>query len=141
MISHPAGIPTDSASSTAVAILRWRGLNQPDRRAYSFLADGETHEECVTYGALDRQARAIGAQLQSLAGPGERVLLLLPPGLDYLAALFGGLYAGLVGVPAPAPHPDHGAPALRDLAQAFQPAVALTTAPLLPVVEHALAPS
>src|SRR5437764_14306984 len=124
MISQTAGIPTDSASSAAVDILRWRGLNQPDRRAYSFLADGETHEECVTYGELDRRARAIAAQLQSLAAPGERVLLLLPPGLDYLAALFGCLYAGLVGVPAQAPPPDHSVRSLQDLAQAFQPAVA-----------------
>ena len=34
------------------------------------------------------------------APPGERVLLLYPPGLEYVAALFGCLYAGAVAVPA-----------------------------------------
>ena len=51
--------------STLVELLRWRALHQPDQLAYTFLLDGESSEATFTYGELDRQARAIGAWLQS----------------------------------------------------------------------------
>src|SRR5215469_9275702 len=89
--------------STLVEILRWRALQQPDRLAYTFLEDGETEEAHLTYGDLDRQARAIGALLQGLGTYGERALLLYPPGLEFIAGFFGCLYAGMVGVPANPP--------------------------------------
>ena len=40
-------------------ILRWRAFHRPDQVAYIFLVDGETEEVSLTYGELDRQARAI----------------------------------------------------------------------------------
>ncbi len=49
---------------------------------------------------LDRRARAIAASLQEAARPDDRVLLLLPSDLDFVAAFFGCLYAGVVAVPA-----------------------------------------
>src|SRR5215510_15664897 len=64
--------------STLTELLRWRALEQPERLAYTFLTDGETEETRLTYGELDRQARAIGAHLQHLRAAGERVLLLYP---------------------------------------------------------------
>src|SRR5438094_3797680 len=92
-------------SSTLVDLLRWRAFHQPDQRAYTFLLDGETEQDDLTYGALDRQARIIGTMLQSVGAVGERVLLLYPPGLDYIAAFFGCLYAGAVAVPCYPPDP------------------------------------
>src|SRR5579859_4972793 len=89
--------------STLVELLRWRAFDQPDQKAYIFLADGE-EEYSLTYGELDRQSRAIGALLQRLDAMGERVLLLYPPGLDYISAFFGCLYAGSIAVPAYPPH-------------------------------------
>ena len=92
-----------------VALLCQRAQAQPDRRAYIFLSDGETVEATFSYSELDQRARAIGARLQSSVGVGERVLLLYQPGLEYIAAFFGCLYAGAVAVPAYPPrrcHPD-----------------------------------
>ena len=86
--------------STLTDLLSWRALEQPERVAYTFLKDGETDEVHLTYGELDRQARAIAAHLQVLGATGERVLLLYPSGLEYIAAFFGCLYAGAVAVPA-----------------------------------------
>src|SRR2546430_901332 len=93
----------DSEFSTLVELLRWRAFVQPDQKAYTFLIDGE-EEHSLTYGELDRQSRAIGGQLQRLDATGERVLLLYPPGLDYIAAFFGCLYAGSIAVTAYPPH-------------------------------------
>ena len=58
---------TPFQSSTLVELLRWRAQHQPERRAYTFLVDGEAEEVSLTYAELDHQARAIGAWLQSWA--------------------------------------------------------------------------
>ena len=84
--------------TTLVDLLRVRALEQPDRNAYTFIKDDE-QEVCWTYGELDRRARSIAASLQTLGAQGERVLLLYPPGLEYIAAFFGCLYAGMIAVP------------------------------------------
>ncbi|MEZ4701132.1 MAG: aminotransferase class I/II-fold pyridoxal phosphate-dependent enzyme [Rhodothermales bacterium] len=86
--------------SSLVDILRWRALHQPDRLAYTFLIDGEIEGDRYTYAELDRRVRSIAARLQQLNAAGERVLLLYPAGLDYIAAFFGCLYAGAIAVPA-----------------------------------------
>jgi acyl-CoA synthetase (AMP-forming)/AMP-acid ligase II len=77
--------------STLVDVLRYRSLHQADQKVFTFLQDGETEEHHLTYKQLDRQARAIGASLQSLGARGERALLLYPPGLDFITAFFGCL--------------------------------------------------
>src|SRR5918996_6114720 len=85
--------------STLVELLRWRALHQPERQAYTFLTDEEQKEVHLTYGELDRRARAIATLLQSRGMMGARALLLHPPGLDYIAALFGCLYAKVIAIP------------------------------------------
>ncbi len=107
-LSAPASLPP-----TLVELLRRRARHEPRRAAYTFLTDGE--EVHLTYGELDRRARAIAALLQEMGAGGERVLLLYPPGLDYIAAFFGCLYAGAVAVPAYPPRLNRSlrAPALH----------------------------
>ena len=83
---------------TLVALLA-RRATEPQRTAYSFLADGEAGRTELTWEQLDRKARAIAALLQKSGATGERVLLLYPPGLEYIEAFFGCLYAGAVAVP------------------------------------------
>src|SRR5215472_12477770 len=95
--------PAGSEWATLVELLLWRASHQPDQKAYTFLTKGEA-ELSLTYAELDRQARAIGATLQRRGAMGERVLLLYPAGLEYLAAFFGCLYAGALAVPAYPPH-------------------------------------
>src|SRR5690349_11535144 len=87
-------------NDSLVALLRRRAEHQPERQAYTFLGDGETGELHLTYAQLDRQARAIASLLQQAGAAGERALLLYPPGIDYIAAFFGCLYAGVVAIPA-----------------------------------------
>jgi amino acid adenylation domain-containing protein len=122
--------PPDPPQSfkTLVELLRWRAERQPNRVAYRFLDDGETAPSELTYQQLDHRARMIAAYLQSLAHGGERVLALYPPGLEYIAAFFGCLYAGVVAVPAYPPRHNRRALRLRTLALDAQAGVALTTA-------------
>ncbi|MGN6282761.1 amino acid adenylation domain-containing protein, partial [Frateuria sp.] len=82
-----------------MALLRDRAASQGDDPAFSFLKDGEVEEAALSYGELDRRARSIAARLQQQATAGDRALLLFPPGLDYICAFFGCLYAGVIAVP------------------------------------------
>jgi len=131
-----------SEPSTLVELLRWRALRQPERRAYTYLIDGEEEESHLTYAELDGQARAIGALLQRCRARGERALLLYPPGLEFVAAFFGCLYGGSIAVPVYPPHParlNQTMPKLQAIASDAQPLVALTTSPILSIVEPMLA--
>ncbi len=103
-----------------------------ERPAYTFLEDRPLRATATrSWAELDRRARAVAASLQALAPPGARVLLALPPGLDFVDAFFGCLYAGAVAVPAPLPrraHHPRGLERLRGIAGDCAPAVVATTA-------------
>jgi len=94
------GRPTEPPTETSLLeILQDRAREEPERLVFCFLEDGETESERLTYADLDRRARAIASALQQLCAPGDRVLLVYPPGLEFIAALFGCFYAGTIAVP------------------------------------------
>lgn len=126
--SECAATDVISAASTLVDVLRRRAATQPSRTAYTFLTDGETDEIVATYGELDRRARAIAARLQAELPAGERVLLLLPTGLEYVAAFFGCLYAGMIAVPAYPPRRNQSLDRIESIVADSEPAVALVSA-------------
>ena len=115
--------------STLVELLRWRANQQPEESIYTFLTDGERQEESYTFAELDRRARIIGASLQEQTQAGERVLLIYPSGLDFIAAFFGCLYAGVIAVPVYPPSAvrnDRSLVKFRAIAQDVQARVVLT---------------
>ncbi len=113
---------------TLVELLRGHAEEDPERRAYTFLADGEVEAARLTYGELDRRARAVAAWLQEVGLQGERALLLYPSGLDFVAAFLGCLYAGVVAVPAYPPRRRRVQPRLLAILGDCAPAAVLTTA-------------
>jgi fatty-acyl-CoA synthase len=81
----------------------------------------------LTWAQLGVRMRAIGARLQRVATRDERVAILAPQGLDYVAGFFAAINAGHIAVPLFAPelpgHAERLDVALRD----SQPSVVLTT--------------
>ena len=69
---------------------------------------------------------------------GERALLLYPPGLDYLTAFFGCLYAGVIAVPAYPPRNQRNTPRIQAIAIDAEAKIALTTETLLPRMQSLL---
>jgi acyl-CoA synthetase (AMP-forming)/AMP-acid ligase II len=124
--------------STIVELLQHRASSQSQTTAFKFLEDGEKETETLTYVELDRQARAIAFQLQALNLSGERALLLYPSGLDYVAAFFGCLYAGVIAVPAYPPQNQRKTPRIQAITQDAEPAIALTTETFLPRMQSLL---
>ncbi len=122
----------EAGVTTVAGLLRARAAERPEQVAFTFLTDGESEGGRLTYGELDRRAAAIAAALAASVAPGERALLLYPPGLDFIAAFFGCLYAGVVAVPAYPPRPnDRSQSRLRAIAQDATPRAALTTEAIL----------
>jgi len=124
--------------STLVELLRYRASNQPERIAYIFLRDGETEEARLTYGELDQNARAIAAHLQSLDAQEERGLLLYPPGLEFISAFFGCLYAGVVAIPAYPPRRNQNLLRLQAIIADSQARFTFTNAALFSSLENQL---
>jgi acyl carrier protein len=131
---------SDLEPATLIDLLGWRTAHQPEREAYTYLGDREAEERSVSYQELERQARSVASRLQNAGvAPGERVLLLYPPGLEYVAAFLGCLYAGVVAVPAYPPRLNRPISRLRTIAADSEASMALTTARILSDLERRLA--
>lgn len=116
-----------SMPRTLVDLLRGNALQEPDMICFYYLFDGEDEIVSMTYGELDRQARRIAASLQSRRAQGQRALLLYPPGLEYITAYFGCLYAGVIAVPAYPPRLNRPVPRIQGIVADSQAEFALTT--------------
>lgn len=90
---------------TLVDMLDYRVGTHADEVIFRSLRGDGSERGTLTFAALQRRARAVAAELREYVVPGDRVVLLVPPGLDYIAAFFGCLYAGAVAVPAYPPNP------------------------------------
>jgi len=116
-------IPADNL----VDILQARASKQPDKVVYTFLVDGESSQVSLTYYQLEQKAKAIATYIQSLCEPQARVLLLFPPGLGFIEAFFGCLYAGVIAVPAYPPRPNRSIERIQSIINSSEPTLALTT--------------
>lgn len=120
---------------TLTNLLRLRAERSPGAELYIFLEDSRDDVgHAMTVGELDTRARAIAVALQELARPGERALLLYPPGLDYIAAFFGCAYAGVIAVPAYPPDParlGRTLPRLISIIESSEASLVLTTSAIL----------
>ncbi len=112
-------------------VLRARAEESPRQQAYTFLGNGEVEAERLLTGELDRRARAIAARLQALGAEGEPTLLLYPPGLDFIAAFFGCLYAKSIAIPSYPPRQNQRQHRIRAIVQDACPRVALTNSKVL----------
>jgi acyl-CoA synthetase (AMP-forming)/AMP-acid ligase II/acyl carrier protein len=124
-------------ASTLVDLLRRRAFQHPDRQVFTFLSDGETSDSHLTYGELDRHARAVGALLEQSTERGSRVLLIFPADLAFIVAFFGCLFGGVIAVPTypPQTRTKRSLEKLRTIVKDVQPSIILTTSSLLSAVE------
>jgi acyl-CoA synthetase (AMP-forming)/AMP-acid ligase II len=120
-----------------IEILRRRAAATPNAVAYRFLSSDQVAE--LTYAELERGVRGVAAMLEGIVRPGERALLVYPPGFAFLYAFFGCLSAGVIAVPVVPPlgrKRQH--PAFLAIARDARPAVLLTLTDLVPLIRAAL---
>jgi acyl-CoA synthetase (AMP-forming)/AMP-acid ligase II len=101
-----------------------------ERPAYRFVdyakdPDGRVVE--LSWNELWSQVRSIGARLQQVTKPGDRVAIVAPHGVDYVAAFFGAVHAGNISVPLFAPTLSGHAERLTAVLADARPTAILTT--------------
>jgi fatty-acyl-CoA synthase len=130
-------LPPDT---TLISLIERNVANVGDSVAYRYLdyarSEGQAVE--VTWAQFGIRLQAIGAHVQQFAGDGDRVAILAPQGIDYVAGFYAAIKAGTIGVPLFAPelpgHAERLETALRD----SEPTVVLTTAAAKDAVENFL---
>jgi acyl-CoA synthetase (AMP-forming)/AMP-acid ligase II len=114
--------------------LRAHADSRPEQLAYRFLRD-ENGSDTLPSGQLERRVRGLTAHLREHAAPGDRGLLLYPPGLEFIEAFLARLAAGISAVPACPPRRNRNAERLRAIVKDAQPRLIRTTDKVLPTVE------
>jgi fatty acid CoA ligase FadD32 len=123
LISFPEG------ASLVKHVERWAKV-RGDRLAYRFL-DFSTERDGVArdlhWADFSARNRAVGARLQQVTQPGDRVAILCPQNLEYLVAFFGTLYSGRIAVPLFDPSEPGHVGRLHAVLDDCSPAAILTT--------------
>lgn len=112
--------------SSLVTLLAKRAETQPDARADIFLSDRGTEEAVLTFRQLHDAAYALAVQLSDIARPGDRAILVFPPGLEFLVAFFGCLIARVIAVPMMMPRRQAARDASAAIMANCEPTIALT---------------
>jgi acyl-CoA synthetase (AMP-forming)/AMP-acid ligase II len=108
-----------------------RARKHPQQLSFRALISEDEAPQLRTYAELDERAGQIARHLLERAEPGDRALLLFPSGLDFIEALLGCFYAGIIAVPLHPPLGLHMFGRLQDIAQDALPAIGLTTDAML----------
>lgn len=95
---RPRDASTESSPWTITEAVHTWAQVYPNKPALRFVREDGGEDE-ITYQELDAWALSLAEDLRTNWEVGARVLLLFPPGLDFVAAFLGCLYAGMVAVP------------------------------------------
>jgi len=112
---HDTITEQDTFHFTLPEIIQTRAIHTPSETAYIFLRDGEDDEERISYDELFRAATGIAGKLAGISAKGERALMLFPPGLEFVKALYGCFFAGIIAVPAYAPRKNRSLERIKTL--------------------------
>lgn len=126
------------ANTTLSRLLRSHARSMPHRSAFIQLLDGEREERQLDWLSLDRRVDAVAAALRQRAQRGDRVLIVLPPDLDYIVAVLGCARAGMVAVPVYPPdaaNPSRGVAQILGVVQDAGTAIGFTSSQLRPLTE------
>ncbi len=125
--------------ATLVHLLMDRATSHKNKTAYIFIPDDElSKEEKITYRELHDKAVNLAVELQQQNIVSERILLMYPPGLEFIIAFFGCLYAGAIPVPAYQPKLNRSVLRLQTIASDTGAKAALTTKHIIKNLHHKL---
>lgn len=103
---------TNEEPVTLGELLLRRVTHSRQHVAFTFIEDGTETRTHITYAQLHRRALVLANKLRAL-DVRSPVLLVHPPGLEFISSFFGCLYAGLIPVPLPEPYSRRDAARFR----------------------------
>ena len=125
-----------------VELSRERAINHPERNCVIFLADGENNlnslgkSYSMTYQQNDKAACKVAASFQNRGlKKGDRVMIILPNGLEFIKIFYGCLYSGILAVPLSEPN---GTQNIEGYLETFMPTLKVSN-PRLIIVTSELA--
>lgn len=83
---------------TILDILKKWSIETPHQHAFTFIEHYHERSHRLSYGELYQRSLQLAGKLADIE-KGERIVICLPQGLDYIISLFGVMYAGCVAVP------------------------------------------
>src|SRR6478735_9727587 len=113
--------------ASLVDVLEHRAATQGDERALVFLTDRGAEDSAFTFRQLHDAANAVAKRLAAVAKPGERALLVFPPGLEFVVAFYGCLIARVIAVPMMVPRRQSARDSSASIMANCKPALVLTT--------------
>lgn len=92
---------------TIVDFLKERAAKNADDLAFRFMENGDVDGPTTewNFAELYQQSAGVAEDLAEQGLTGSSVLLVFPPGLDFVKAFYGCLLAGVRAVPVPLPNP------------------------------------
>ena len=119
------------APRTLADLLQCWAAERAHQRAFTFVDFPDPRSpgrnRTLTWGRLSSRAHAVATSIGQLAGPGDRVALLLPQGLDYVAAFVGCQLARAIAVPLFPPNLPGHENRVEAVIEDCEPACALVT--------------
>lgn len=110
-----------------VDMLSYRAEHSSSDVKIEFLNDSGQLENGLTYQQLDHSSRQIAVHLSDADCSFKNIIILCPPGIEYIKAFFGCMYAGAVPVPAYPPMGGKDIQRLKSIVQDCESPLILTT--------------
>ncbi|NQZ20711.1 MAG: AMP-binding protein [Colwellia sp.] len=117
-----------------VECLYHNSIEKPDEVAYEFVTDLSLPTETITYHQLYTDVCQIAKNLLNNITPGDCILLLYPPGIEYIKAFFACVMAGVVAIPLYPPKKNSKSDKVFIVALASKAKFALTSEKELPII-------
>ncbi|MBY0441557.1 MAG: AMP-binding protein [Mycobacteriaceae bacterium] len=121
------------------AVLQQRATLQPNETAFTFIdydQDPAGVAESLTWSQLYRRTLNVAHELESVAAPGDRVVISAPQDLNYVVAFLGALQAQLIAVPLAVPFGGVADERVNSVLRDSLPAAVLTTSAVGGVVSE-----
>ncbi|KTD69399.1 MULTISPECIES: fatty acyl-AMP ligase [Legionella] len=115
-----------------VELFTERCLATPSAPLYYFSSTGLfANSELLTYSMLQQKIHATAALIQQYVKPGDRVLLIFSPGIDYIVTFWACLFSGVLAVPAYPPFDKSTVEKLQAIINNSKPAIILSNAEII----------
>lgn len=114
-----------SRTETLIDRLVGHAATTPHKIAYTFLQDDGCRAE-ISYSQLQHRVLGGASALRDRFPPGERLLLLFSPGIEFVVGFLACLAAGVIAVPAYPPRKNRSIHRLESIYGDARPAAILT---------------